>query len=551
MSDTEFGSETTSEAAEKSAIELLSPQTQQGQLAVKECTLAGNDENVRPINITGLVSNISIFEDITKPFLTGRLSIMDGLDLVKNFKLKGQESLTLSVCQIEIPPGGGEPVECEPKNAINKVFRVYGVSEFKKDYNENYSTYILHFVDPKYFTCERTRLNKVYRNSYSNMLLETLREECGFKYTEDFKGEGIDYWDDSSPESLQFIAPNWNVNRFIKFITENADMKDNKSWKNSMFFYQTANGGFRFSSFQSMLNREFPLAFTYHGRNAQMHTNDPNSPNLGVNTQIMSLEFPQRFNTVKGTKQGAYASKMITYDPVRKVHEETIYDMKKIYDKTDTTSHVSGHPMLILGEEEKIYRSFKTFETADLVQEEWWADATPNEAYDSKVLYKTNMTNSFSDEAKLIDASGNTEVTQPRGVEYRDSSTLERQALLSVFEQNTLKATIPFRSDISVGTIVKFNIPTSELRGKDGVSFDKAKEPNKLQDDRYLITRIAYTISPIDARGALTLFCVKESFGTDIKEYKPLGDTYGVDQAAIDMFAERLREEWEGPQADE
>ena len=51
----------------------------------------------------------------------------------------------------------------------------------------------------------------------------------------------------------------------------------------------------------------------------------------------MSIEFPQRFNTVKGVKQGAYASKMITYDPVRKVHEETVYDMKKLYDKTGRT----------------------------------------------------------------------------------------------------------------------------------------------------------------------------------------------------------------------
>ena len=526
--------------ADKSPIELLSPKTQQGQLAVKECTLAGNDENVRPINITGLVSNITMFEDITKPFLTGRLSIMDGIDLVKNFKLKGQESLTLSICQIEQPPDGGEPYECEPENAINKVFRVYGISEFKKDYNENYSTYILHFTDPKYFTCERTRLNQVYRNSYSNMLLEVLRDECGFKHTEDFSGEGIDFWDDSSPQSMQVIAPNWNVNRFIKFITENADMKGNKTWQNSMFFYQTANGGFRFSSFQSMLEREFPLAFTYHGRNSTSVDN-LNDPEKGVNTQIMSIEFPQRFNTVKGVKQGAYASKMITYDPVRKVHEETVYDMKKLYDKTDTTSHVSGHPMIILGEQEITYRSFKTVETADITKEEWWAESTPNEAYDSKVVYKTNMTNSFSDEAKLIDASGNTEVTQPRGVEYRDSSTLERQALLSVFEQNTIKATIPFRSDISVGTVVKFNIPTSEVK----TAGEKAKEPNKLQDDRYLITRIAFTISPIDARGALTLFCVKESFGADIKEYKPLGDSYGMDQVQIqiDNWIREMNEE--------
>ena len=36
------------------------------------------------------------------------------------------------------------------------------------------------------------------------------------------------------------------------------------------------------------------------------------------------------------------------------------------------------------------------------------------------ILHKVNMTNAYSDEEKLIDASGTTNVQQQIGLEYRD-----------------------------------------------------------------------------------------------------------------------------------
>ena len=42
-------------------------------------------------------SNITIYEQIDEPFLSGRCTIIDGQDMIKNLRLTGQESLTLKI----------------------------------------------------------------------------------------------------------------------------------------------------------------------------------------------------------------------------------------------------------------------------------------------------------------------------------------------------------------------------------------------------------------------------------------------------------------------
>ena len=71
-------------------------------------------------------------------------------------------------------------------------------------------------------------------------------------------------------------------------------------------------------------------------------------------------------------------------------------------------------------------------------------DIAPDISYDSYTMYKVNMTNSFSDEAKLVDASEGKQITQQKGQEYRDTGHLERRALLSLFEQS-LVSTMSFQ----------------------------------------------------------------------------------------------------------
>ena len=485
---------------------------QQGELVVDALTIVNPEKEA--IDITTLTSNITIFEAIDKPFLSGRITLVDGLDILKNFKIVGQESLTIKIRQTE---AAGE--YSIPEFSIDKAFRIYSVTDVQRT-EQNYMTYVLHFIDAKFFTCHKTTVSQTLRGTYSGMLLKVLQEYAGFK---NLPKVAYDKWDESEPEYNQFIIPNWNINRFIKYVCNNAELKGNKTFRNSMFFYQTLNGEFRFDSFQSMTAREFPLRFSYLPRNDKVTSElDINAEEAGLNTQILNIEVPQRFNTIKGLTGGAYSSKLLTYDPVRKIEEENVYSISKVFERGNDEGHVSQYPLIRTSDMETTYKAEEVESSEDSPEfSEEFVDLAPDASYDAMIMYKVNMTNSFSDEAKLVDATEGKSITQQKGQEYRDTGHLERAALLSLFEQSQIRVTIPFRSDMTVGTVINLDIPTAEKKTDD-------MPGDEMMDGRYLIGKITYRISPLDGMGTISMQAIKESYGVDIKEYKPLTkDTVG------------------------
>ena len=127
----------------------MSRDVQQGELVVDSLSIVNQEQ--QSIDVTALTSNITIFEAIDKPFLSGRMTLIDGLDILKNYKITGQETLTIKIRQAE---GQGE--YSAPEFSIDKVFRIYSVTDVKIP-QQNTQSYVIHFVDPKFFTCHKTR----------------------------------------------------------------------------------------------------------------------------------------------------------------------------------------------------------------------------------------------------------------------------------------------------------------------------------------------------------------------------------------------------------
>jgi len=70
--------------------------------------------------------------------------------------------------------------------------------------------------------------------------------------------------------------------------------------------------------------------------------------------------------------------------------------------------------------------------------------------------------------------------------------------------------TIPLRTDISAGTVIKLKIPGAETL--DG------NVSSNLNDDRYLITDMSLNFEPAAASGIMHLECVKESYTMEIAD---------------------------------
>ena len=461
-----------------------------GEFSVESLAIVNQEDE--SVDITKHAIGVKLFESIYNKFTTGHVNVLDGLNILGNYKFTGQEFIRISVAQKE---GIGQ--EPDKKFTIDKTFRIYKVENVKRP-KEASQLFQLRFCDPRMFFCRKKRLSKMFRGSYEEMLQSALIEEANIKPQE------FDWFEETEPKNLQFICPNWTVSKFIDYVVNEANIGEKAEWKNGMFFFQTLNGGFRFSSIDTMLKREFPVPFSYRPRNAEETSQLDLNAKGGLNSMIKSFYIPQQFDTLRGTAKGAYSSMQKTYDPIRKQEVEFVYDLEKTMERG---KHLSGFPLIRTGEME---RSLTLENQIDPMISpavtEVDIDFPPNESYDSNVRYDFTSSHLFDNE----DTLGNDEVFQ--GYKSVDNARLERTALLEILQQNKIVVTIPMRTDLTVGNVIQLEIPQPEPTNKE----------DKLNDGRYLITDLSISMSIPSKEGEMYLECVKESFAAKIADVKPL-----------------------------
>ena len=472
-----------------------------GEFVVEAFTLI-NQYN-ESLEITNMVMGFKLYESIFNKFVTGEVSIADGLNLPKNFRLTGQEYIRISIKQKE-----GNDEEAEEAFSIDKTFRIYKLDNVIR-VDEVTQSYVLRRCDPRMFYARRKKISQTLRGRYDQILQNALIDVGKFKVEE------FDAWEQTKPDNKQLICPNWSVAQLTDYIVNNSQVGESHAFKNDMFFYQTLNGGFRFQSFDSMCTQEFPIPFSNIPRNtSQTEDENLNAP-LGLNSAILVYKKPQMFDTLQGTVGGAYASTLKVYDPIRKLEEENVYDLESSMKKGN---HVSGHPMLYVDDLERVLTAGEVTEmTTSPEVSETDVDIQPTQEFGGVIINDYHNQHSFDNATSLSDP----EVFESR--KLNDSGVLERRALLDILQQHRIQVTIPLRTDLSVGMIIKFVMTTPETMGEG----DKA---DKVNDDRYLITDLAVEGDTVSKTGTCILECVKESYAQKIETAKPLDEVSEAEQ---------------------
>ena len=392
--------------------------------------------------------------------------------------------------------------------SIDKTFRIYKLDNVIR-VDEVTQSYVLRICDPRMFYARRKKISQTLRGRYDQILQNALIDVGKFKVEE------FDAWEQTKPDNKQLICPNWSVAQLTDYIVNNSQVGENHAFKNDMFFYQTLNGGFRFQSFDSMCTQEFPIPFSNIPRNtSQTEDENLNAP-LGLNSAILVYKKPQMFDTLQATVGHTYASTLKVYDPIRKLEEENVYDLESSMKKGN---HVSGHPMLYVDDLERVLTSGEVTEmTTSPEVSETDVDIQPTQEFGGVIINDYHNQHSFDNATSLSEP----EVFESR--KLNDSGVLERRYFLDILQQHRIQVTIPLRTDLSVGMIIKFVMTTPETMGVG----DKA---DKVNDDRYLITDLAVEGSTVSKTGTCTLECVKESYAQKIETAKPLEEVSEAEQ---------------------
>jgi hypothetical protein len=175
-------------------------------------------------------------------------------------------------------------------------------------------------------------------------------------------------------------------------------------------------------------------------------------------------------------------------------------------------AHISGFPLIITDEPEVVMSAHnQTDDRQSPDSMELDVDIAMNMGFDSVVHYGYTYNHTF-DNADSIETD---EVFQ--GSKSKSNAELERKALMEILQQHRMVVSIPLRTDISVGMVIKLNIPHAETI--DGNSGDS------LNDDRYLITDLSVNFQPTEGSGVMHLECVKESLTMKIEDAQSAYDS--------------------------
>ena len=489
---------------------------QQGECMIENITLVNQFQEA--IDLTFLTSSVRLFEGIDRMYVSGRLSIVDSLNLAKNFRITGQESLTIRARALDMTDQGDGKF-AKPPNTIDRVFRVTGITNEQPNPAQTSKNYIINFINPLHFMAQQFRIDRALRGSYSDMLASIWLLEVHKGKIKDI-GDITDFWEDTFPSTYQFNPPNMNINEIAQYIVESGNA-EGSTFKNSMFFFDTVMGRQRFMSYDTMRTLKLEIPFDTYPRNSDFLSSETNidAPYLGLNTQIMAYEKIQKSDTMGGQMEGVYASKIRTYDPVRKLEKINNF---KIGDAFKNSKETDYHPLVKLSDGDEqvndvVYKASLFNDDGEIsLSEDYVLPALDSVlATDSAVHYKVDMTNAYSPERRLIDSTTATELSSTWiGDEYKDNAFLQRNSLLGQLAQNVIRIKIPFRPDIFAGTMIRLNFQGAELT--DGPAFDET------DNGYYLITRVTYNIEPLKNAGTIGIECVKDSSAIKIDDYKPL-----------------------------
>ena len=88
-----------------------------GAFKIHQLTIVNQDQDA--INIAPITTDVKLYEGIQQQFVKGKLTVVDGIQMLKNYKLVGQESITIQVSSAN--------------STFRKVFRIYAIDNVVGD----------------------------------------------------------------------------------------------------------------------------------------------------------------------------------------------------------------------------------------------------------------------------------------------------------------------------------------------------------------------------------------------------------------------------------
>ena len=446
---------------------------------IESIVISNNEGN--SYDVSNIFETFQITESIYQMFLTGHITILDGMNLFNRIGFTGQEYIRIHVAGIQ---GDEETVPYDQH--IDQVFRIFNVTQVVKDIeNPKLSAYKLEFCSPLLYLARTQRISQCYRGHTSDIINKICVDKLNFK-EEKVKDKGLkkevkprvkggkelgnffSVFDASVGDSHGVVIPNWTVFKALRWLRDHTSDDSEKPWGDSYYLYQTALNGFHFHNVESMRKIEYLAGdITFAPRMGSGDDTFNYDFKDGTGNDILAMSQVNTHNVIESNQRGLYSGQVQSYNPLTKMYTDFKSQFNHQFEIKDDgsykkKSHFATHPPFRVDAE-------KLMIPPD--------GGTPGEPLPMGVPAGFDMNSITENHDNAIDFRYNTPFQMTQGTHKSGNSAtysedyvkLNRERAEQLFKNNRINIQISGRTNISCGTTIKVDIkqPTNTAVARD------------------------------------------------------------------------------------
>jgi hypothetical protein len=392
------------------------------------------------LDLKPMMVELSYFEDIYTNSVSGQILISDAQGLIEKMGMHGNEYLRMVFGKDD-----------NPDIRIDKLFRIYSVSNRQKASGFDTENYVINFCSDELLLSEQYKVSKSYNNKnitqIVNDVLTTYLKVPANKYNPKNIEQTKGVYSIIIPTLKPFEAINM-VSLYAQSATKlGADM----------LFFENAEG-YNFASLQSLFEKQPYYTYEYRPKNISMENYDKNIDKEIFN--VLGYEIINSFNAIEGISSGMFANRLITVNPLLRDYKITDFNYLDYQQKSKS---LNKNPVVNNLQNRFGHALYQTPEAC----------------------LKLSGTNSDMNKVDYIKSRPGS-VTKDMFVETFFSL---RKSQINLANYARMKLYIAGDPNVTVGRTINFNLLSQEP-----ASSDDPKQIDKYYSGKYLVTAVRHIL---------------------------------------------------------
>jgi len=279
---------------------------------IKSVVIRNASTSAEGVEVSDLVTELNIFQSIQVPFMTGKVLLVDGVSLLDNIMLLGNDQIDI---YIESKTTGGKQEE------IYISMFTTGIEKVEKQKENN--IYVLQLASKHIINNAYSRINQAYEGKSSDIIRKIAVDKLKIAESD------LDIED--TMDNIKVVVPNLKITEALMWIARRATSES----KTPCFVYEYLDGSLAFNSLAKMYSR--PTAMKYYRSDTQ--SSDPQT----TYSKIIDFQADSFGNGYSNFSNGAFAAKTYAFDVMTKQLIQEKFDLRDYEtDKTVLNSTIAS-----------------------------------------------------------------------------------------------------------------------------------------------------------------------------------------------------------------